>query len=312
MPTRRSFLTNLGVLALLGGGAWWARERFLWPPPKPQFAAAEPSWLPFSSRRHSLITVTVGVGSQMVNALIDSGAQYSTIDRTLADELQLESGFSTPMVAMGVGGSVQMAKNVQLDLDLGGARFPRLRTAALDLGVLSQAMGQDTRLIIGFDVLSSVIVEIDFVRRRLRLSPREGFVFPPGGSAAPVRRDGRSLLAQVVLEGTPIELFLDTGATGVVGLSEASAQEVGLTGRAARQSRSVVHGVVALTRLVEIERVVFAGETFRDVDAHIIQLPNVPGFPKGLLGIEALRRFRVVMDAGGGRLQLYPPRKVST
>jgi predicted aspartyl protease len=306
VTTRRSLIANLGLVALLGGGVWLARDRLLWPTPRPLFDAPVGPWLPFLGPDQPLVVVAAGVGGTMVHALIDSGAQYTSIDRRLVERFGLASGPALPMVALGVGGAAQVAKGVSLDLELGRLRFPRLRAAALDLGVVSQALGLEVPLIIGFDVLSAVAAEIDFPRRRMRFADPKGGNLPAGGVAAPVRRAGRALLAKVSIEGRPLEVLVDTGATGLVGLSADAAQQVGLVAQGARQGRSVVLGGVAVSQVVTAERFDFAGEAFRDVDIHIIQLPRVPGFPKGLLGVEALRHRRVSIDAGAGSLRLYP------
>jgi predicted aspartyl protease len=307
VTTRRSLLTNLGLLALLGGGAWLARDRLLWPTPRPQFSGAgDGAWLPFTHPDQALVTIPVGIGGVVVDALIDSGAQYTSIDRGLVERLRIGEGLSIPMVALGVGGAAQVARGVSIDLDLGGLRIPNLRAAALDLSMLSQAMGRAVPLIVGFDVLSTLAVEIDFPRRRLRVAAPERFAARTGGRLAPVRRRGRALLAKVEVEGAPLEVLVDTGATGFLGLSQAAAEAAGLAGRDERLGHSVVLGGTATSRVVRVERFAFAGETARGIDIHIIELPNVPGFPKGLMGVEALRRHRVLIDAGGGRMRLYP------
>jgi predicted aspartyl protease len=302
---RRSLLTNLGLLALLGGGAWLARERLLWPTPRPRFAAPTGPWLPFSHPEQPLVTILVGLGGITVHALIDSGAQFTSVDRGLLQRLGLGEGPAVPMVALGVGGAAQMARRVSLDLDLGGVRFASLHAAALDLEVVSRALGQEVPLIIGFDVLSAVAAEIDFPNQRLRLSQPDRFQIGAGGVTAPVRRSGRALLADVRIESTPLEVLVDTGATGLLGLSDEAAKLAGLEGRSEREGRSVVLGGVAVSRVVTLDRFAFAGAEYRDVEAHIIQLPRTPGFPKGLMGVDALRPFRVLLDAGGGRMQLY-------
>lgn len=305
MTTRRSLLTNLGVLALLGGGAWLAREKLIWPTPRPQFSRPLGPWLPFSTPDQPLVTVLASIGGTLVHALIDSGAQYTSIDRSLVERLGLGRGPSAPMVAFGVGGAAQVARGVTLSLELGGMQIPRLRCASLDLGSISSALGQSVPLIIGFDVLSAVAAEFDFPKRRMRLGDPSAYRPGGGGLDAPVRRSGRALLADVTVDGSPLEVLVDTGATGLLGLSAEAAKAVGLDEAAGRTGQSLVLGGVAVSRVVTLDRFAFAGVEFHDVEAHIIQLPRAPGFPKGLMGIEALRNFRVLMDAGGGRMQLF-------
>ncbi len=306
MTTRRSLLTQIGVLGLLAGGAWLVRDQLIWPTPRPRFASPGGSWLPFSQPDQPLITVLAGLGGETVHALIDSGAQYTSVDAATVERLHLGKGPSIPMMALGVGGAGQMARGVSLEIELGGAQIPNLRAAALDLSAISQALGVEVPLIIGFDVLSAVRAEIDFFGRRLRLSDPGSGEMPPGGVSAPVHRSGRALVAEVILEGMPLDLLVDTGATGLVGVSAEAAEKAGLTEQPSRDARSVVLGGVAESRVVTAAHFEFAGFGFRDVDVHIIELPKVPGFPKGLLGIDALRGHRVLIDAGAGRMQLYP------
>jgi predicted aspartyl protease len=306
VTTRRSLLTNLGVLGLLAGGAWLARDQLLWPAPRPRFDAPTGSWLPFSQPDQRLITILAGLGGATVHALIDSGAQYTSVDAATVERLNLGTGPSIPMLALGVGGAGQVARGVNLEIELGGVRIPSLRVAALDLSAISQALGFEVPLIIGFDVLSAVRAEMDFLGRRVRLSDPKAGPIPPGGVEAPVRRSGRALLAQITLESSPLEVLVDTGATGLVGLSASAAAKVGLGERPSEEGRSVVLGGVAASRIVTAQSFEFAGETFRDVDVHIIELPKVPGFPSGLMGIDALRGHRVLIDAGAGQMRLYP------
>ena len=306
MTTRRSLLTNMGVLGLLAGGAWLVRDTLLWPAPRPRFDAPNGRWLPFSQSDQPLITVLAGLGGSTVHALIDSGAQYTSVDAATVERLGLGQGLSIPMLALGVGGAGQMAKGVGLEIELGGVSIPNIRVAALDLSAVSAALGFDVPLIIGFDVLSSLRAEIDFIGRRLRFSDAKAGPIPAGGVEAPVRRSGRALVAQVTLQGSPLEVLVDTGATGLLGISAEVAAKTGLSGQPGQEARSVVLGGVAESQVVTAQTFEFAGQAFHDVDVHIIEMPKVPGFPSGLMGIDALRGHRVLIDAGAGAMRLYP------
>ena len=107
---RRSLLIRTAGLAAVVGGAWWARETLLWPKPTLTFveSGATP-WLAYA--RSALVpTVRVRLGGLEVVALIDSGAQYSVIDRALVAALPSagRSLFDMPLVAYGVGGGAQV------------------------------------------------------------------------------------------------------------------------------------------------------------------------------------------------------------
>ena len=65
-----------------------------------------------------------------------------------------------------------------------------------------------------------------------------------------------------------------------------------------------VLGGVAMGRMVTVSTLAFGGEVMRDVQVQIYQRQPMPGFPSGLLGVGALRRFRAVLDHGRGQLHL--------
>jgi predicted aspartyl protease len=304
--TRRSFLTSLAGLTVLGGGAVLVRDRLLWPKPPVAFSDGETSgWLPFVSREETAVIVPAEVQGVRVNALVDSGAQFSVIDRSFAERLHLPASFAPPLLAYGVGGAPQVGKGATLDVLAGGLSLKGLKAAMLELGPIAQASGLATPLILGQDLLNEVVADIDFPRRRIRFQAQEGFVVPAEAVEAPSRRKGRALFVQVRAEDAVFEVMLDTGASFALGLTTATAQAEGLLeGRRMTPSRSIVLGGVAAGGVVTLGRVDFGGETLRNVPVHIFEAQPLPGFPAGLLGVGALRSFRTILDHGRGRLLL--------
>jgi predicted aspartyl protease len=160
-------------------------------------------------------------------------------------------------------------------------------------------------LVLGQDLLGVVVADIDFPGRRLRFVGPDAYAPPSGALAAPARRKGRALLAQVEVEGARLEPTLDTGASSPLVLASDVAEAAGLlSNRLVEPARSLVLGGVAEGRLVRVETLAFGGEVLRNVPVHIYERQPMPGFPSGLLGIGALRRFRAGLDHAGGRLHL--------
>ena len=107
---RRSLLIRTGVIAGALGGGWWLKENVLWSAPDLSFAEGTTTpWIDFAARVLSP-TIPVRIAGRTVNALIDSGAQYSVIDRDFHTAIEAELGprplFDIPLVAYGVGGSI--------------------------------------------------------------------------------------------------------------------------------------------------------------------------------------------------------------
>lgn len=307
---RRNLLIRIAGLAAVGGAAWWARETIIWPRPDLVFAdgAATP-WMPYA-RRATVPTVRVRIGGRDLVALIDSGAQYSVIDRALAAELP-EAGrvlFDIPLVAYGVGGRSQMGRGTTLDVQLPGLTIGGLRAAMLDLGPLASADGLQTPLIIGRDVLEHVVLAMEPSRRHVRLVARDAFARPGDLASATVRLAGGALVAAVTVEGVDVDAVVDTGASSLLALDRESALAAGLLdGRPQDSGISLVLGGAMRALIVEARTVTFADHLYRRVPVGIFDQPPLPNFPGALVGMDAFAGRRAALDLGGGTLHVSRP-----
>lgn len=307
---RRNLLIRAAGLAAVVGGAWWARETLFWPAPDLAFGegGATP-WLPYA-RRANVPTIKVRLEGREVIALIDTGAQYSVIDRRLVAALppQRRSLFDMPLVAYGVGGGSQMGRGTSLDLALPGLTVGKLRAAILDLGPLASEDGLNTPLILGRDVLEHVVLALDPARRHVRLIDREAFVRPADLSPAVVRPSGGGLVAEVTVEGATVDAVVDTGASSLLALDQATAQTAGLLdGRPQESGTSLVLGGAMQASVIEARTVTFAGHLYRRVQVGVFDQPPLPNFPGALVGMEAFADRRAAIDVGAGTLHVSQP-----
>lgn len=297
-------LLRLGLAGAAVGGGVLLRDKVIWRPPEVAFGT--PDWMDWSEPRLGVPIVDAVIGGRTVKALIDSGAERSTIDRRLAGALGLGSGFDMPLIAWGAGGRPEMGRNVPLSLRVGGLRISRLNAAVLDLGEVADEAGLATPLILGQDLLSAVRLDLDLTGRgggrRLRLSP-------PGSAVAPdlaliaARRSGKGLKTPALIEGRRIEALVDTGSTAVLSLGAGAAKRAGLMdGRAQRAGASLVLGGRVATRIVEVEALTLAGLDHRRIDVGVHGAPWLPGFPSALAGMAAFEGRRVMLDLGAGTL----------
>jgi len=304
MISRRSLLIRAGSLAAIGGAAWLLREKVVWPTPAVAFAAAWSSgWLEVSDDL-AIVTVDASVNGMPVRALIDTGAQRSVIDRTFVDRLGLAGKLGVPMVALGVGGAPQLGRSVAVAVRLGEMSLDSLQAAVLDLGALAAVEGERIPLVIGEDVLGQLMLDLDLPNRRLAFRAREDA--RPAGSVEPLgaRRLARALYVPVVVEGHALDVVLDTGSSSALALSADAAKAAGLLdrGRPVRQSPSVTLGGASFDRQVMADSFSFGGQAFGRTPVSIYESKAAAMLPPGLLGVAALRRDRMLIDIGEGKL----------
>lgn len=302
MIGRRSLLIGLAAAA---GGLFLVRDRLPWPPLSPRFADGRGTpWLPIPAG--GLIEIEVRVAGRALHAVVDSGAQFSAIDRMLAERLGLPRTFAAPLVAYGVSGGPTLTHTVGLELTLPGLAVAGLRAAALDLAPIAQATGREFQLLIGRDVLGQVVLEADFPLRRARFLAPGVYRAPP--DAKTIALEGA--MTDVRVEAAaPLRALVDTGASGVLALSEAAARQTGLLapGRPARPAHSVSLGGLSMNRRVTARTITVGDLTLRNVEVQVYRpAANAPA-PAGLLGAGLFSRFRMALDLAGGRLHLTPP-----
>lgn len=303
---RRAFLTRT---VLIGGGlagAWWLRDNVLWREPRVSFGPDGSSgWLPYQEPRASVPTIQVTLAGRTVRALVDSGAQYSVIDRGLYEALGLTKAFDLPLVAYGVGGSPQIGKGVTLDVEVGGMRVEALRAAILSLGPLAGGEGLSAPLILGQDLLGQTVLELDTAERQVRFLARENHVLPSDVAPVATGRTGRALTTEVSVEGATIQAVIDTGASALLALSREAAEGAGLLdGRETRRGASIVLGGAIESAIVRARTITIGDQIHREVDAAIYADVPLPGFPTALVGMEAFAGRRMVLDLGGGRMHV--------
>ena len=304
---RRSFLINAAGFTAAVAGGFWLKDNVLWRRPSLTFPALSP-WVELEAAGLPLPVISAKVAGQDILALIDSGAQYSVIDRAFADVLTakglMAKTFDMPMVAYGVGGQAQVGRGTTLTLEMAGLAIDSLRTAILELGPLAQVQGLGVSLIIGRDILREMALELDLKRQRVRMQDPQNW--KPSADMLPlasVKASGDAIAVDVSVEGAVVRAVLDTGASSLLSLSEATAQEAGiLDGREEQSGESLVLGGLSTARWVRVETVTVGDVLNRNVRLPVFADSNLPNYPDALLGIGAFEGRKLAIDLGRGRL----------
>src|SRR5262245_15226895 len=166
----------------------------------------EPAIVPFTLE-YGLIFLDVDLpGHGAVLALLDTGANASAVDSSLASDLPvLETSEVT-----GTTGSIAV-ENVRLEtLALGSLRLPDLRATKRDLSGLLAPQGRTVGMILGSDALMSLVVAFNFTASRLEFSSRPAAGLPRG---VPMKIDNGIPAIEGKLAGIDLWLRIDTGAS---------------------------------------------------------------------------------------------------
>lgn len=237
--------------------------------------------------------------------LLDTGSTACTVTPEVAEELELQRlGWST-VSAIGATKRLRVVRVNRLSLGAASVDSP-LTLLAEDNG-LSRHVGRTVHGVLGTPFFWKWPVEFDYPKQRFRVYPEEFDlraepVEAPWSSVGNLSIRGRAAFIKVALNGgPPIDMMLDTGATGLV-LHRARALEAKAY---TPEFTSTSLGSIGPTRestYWQIDTLRVAGLTVEGAQAFT---PHVFGdWSTDQLGNDALDPFRVIVDVARKVLRL--------
>jgi hypothetical protein len=259
--------------------------------------------------RDGQVVIMVTIKGKQLPALLDTGATRSLIERDLAREFgirshKLRGGGGTTGAAGGLIPFGMTEQDVAIDFGAGPASR---RIGTYEAGHSFAADG--VRLLIGMDFLSRLVVSLDFERMTIDFQRSSGFKPPPG---EPLKLDQNGWYRptlRTMLGDVQAELLIDTAASGAMHLdSTFVAKWPALSALPA--SRRRVSGVDGVREYdaIALPNVSFAGQTFENVRATSGSLAPMRAADDmdGVMGVDLLRRFNLVIDFGYNRVWMTP------
>jgi predicted aspartyl protease len=167
---------------------------------------------------HIFVPVRVN-GAETAWFFLDSGAGGSVVTKTFAAKIGLASDGAMRAVGANGATSLAIAKNVVLGLP--GLDLPLRSVTVLDAAAGLPSLGRQWDGLLGYDVLSRLVVRVDYQRKQLTLADPAFFAPATTAASLPLTFLGNWPLvpAKILLPGhEPIEIrcFLDTGAGGLM------------------------------------------------------------------------------------------------
>lgn len=246
------------------------------------------------------IYVPATVNGNATTAILDSGAGMSVMDSALAEKWNLPS--AGELQASGIGKDAVKGRYLkETKVSFGGITQPM--QIAIPLGSLTEAEGRPLETIVGFELFSKNIVQIDYPAHKVRVYAKDGG-FQPQGSSVPMRliSNHPHIKSSMNVDGKTYELetMIDTGASGG-GLTAKFLAANPLSSRTT--PKSVIGGGVGgfiEGRYFRPGSLTVAGST---VNRPIMTMTDAEGGASGknstydlLLGADVLKRFTLTFD----------------
>lgn len=237
--------------------------------------------------------------------LFDTGSGGHVIDPRVARRFELE--VVGRVVSKNPSSEIRTRAFGARRMKLGPATFQRPVFTELDLSSLDQLTepltGEGLGGVIGFDVLASCVVELDYRAERLALyNPRRADDLDLPWQALVVRDDQPCV--EAAFEGHHEWFLLDTGSDGGALLFSPAVERLDLLQRETRPARASNVGGTLSYRLGLLDGFVLGGRRW---DATTAQLAladdgaHASILPAGLFGCVYLKAFRVVIDCSRQR-----------
>lgn len=310
---RRSALTTACALLLVLGGS-----ACLGSPHRARHAAelGPAVSIPIELYRGRYVFCHGRVDGREVEMLLDSGAGVTVLSEALAAELQLDDLRDGRVQGVGGRQAARWADGVRLEL--GNLTLSDLRVAILDLSEIGCALGRELPVILGREVFTSCVVDVDPARATLTLSDPRSFTYEGPGATLPlIGGNGGWITIVRANGGEPFQVDVDTGSGGNLTVFGGLAREVGLLAADLPPPTDFTLGVGGRNpvRSAALDSLELGGYALQDVPIQVDAGPegnaqNGGAFATssagGNLGAGVLHRFRTIFDTRRRHLHLEP------
>jgi hypothetical protein len=250
-------------------------------------------------RDHRLF-VSARINGRESEALVDSGAELTLVDRAYAAEIGLmTAGAET---ARGTGGEAEATFAESVTIEAAGVVLEDRTIAVLDLGdIAARLIGAPLAMIVGRELFDAARLEVDVERGTIRSVARD---HEPAGVELEMQTHRGLQTIPVAIEGRlPVQADFDLGNGSEVLIGADYALRAGLLGpgRIVAQRPGGGIGGEVLRDIVVLETLEVAGTVFEDVEAAIDRTPTAAD---ANVGVAVLRNFVLTIDFAGNAVWL--------
>ena len=151
--------------------------------------------------------------------VVDTGASETVISKPLAEKTGLAFQWETGTEGVVGSTAVSTARNILLEFP--GLEIPTNSVVVVDLSFMQQTLGRSVDGLLGHDVISRFVVQVDYEHHRVTFHDQATFVPDRGNAALAITlfRDVPQVATRILLTGrAPIEVkcLIDSGAGSLI------------------------------------------------------------------------------------------------
>ena len=241
-------------------------------------------------------------GSENINLQFDTGAGSASIDDNTAERLHIAATGKT--TNEGAAGSASVPISANNTIEINGLKFPNVTLMHFPLGNYS---GVNRDVVIGYDMLKSYVIKIDYDTRKMEFYDAKSFKYTGKGKVNKFSLWSESALMDVnfiLLNGEKIrgKFMVDNGSASPLLLNSPFVNKNGLmqkVGKTAKGSISGSDGAETFTYRGKTQKAVIGGFTFNDFPVRLTQAESGTlslDDLDGILGNPILKMFNITFD----------------
>ncbi|WP_158799518.1 FKBP-type peptidyl-prolyl cis-trans isomerase [Pedobacter sp. L105] len=257
--------------------------------------------------------------SDSLRFIFDSGATGGSIDSALAEKIGISRENRQNATIAGSGGVQSYTMALHQNLKLGAAEIKDMNFALVNFNSLSTAIGSKIDGIVGYEILNHYVTQIDFDHKKISLYNQIKEADTTGYTGIPFEFSKNILIPRFPISITLAngetftgKVMFDTGNSFSLIVSTPFNKYHDFDSKLGEVLVTKGRGMNAETndQIAMIKKMAFDGFDFGQMAIRLTVNPQAkPGDGYlGILGIEVIKHFNVIMDYANKKIYLKPNR----
>jgi FKBP-type peptidyl-prolyl cis-trans isomerase len=278
---------------------------------------AQIAQIPFEFKGTHLFIKVQTNQSDTLNFVFDSGATGLSIDSLTAEHAGISKDNRQAVSVAGSGGDQNYTMALHQNIKVGNVELKDIEMVLINFAPLSTAMGVKLDGIIGYELLDKYVTKLDFDHKKISLYDQIKSVDTTGYTGIPFEFNKNIMIPRFPISITLANgetftgrVMFDTGNAFTLIVSTPFSKFHGFNSKLGEITTNTSRGLNAATQdqLATIKSMSFNGFDFGEMRIRLTV--NDKAEPKdgylGVLGIEVIKRFNVILDYAHKKIYLKP------